>query len=241
MAKSAKVDYDSLAANPQVRGFLDRLAAGEGTAGRGDNGYNVGFGGQTFDSYAAHPNTRKTFTQTDGKQNVTTAAGRYQFIGPTWDATAKKLGLKDFSPANQDKAAIELIRQNGALDNVLTGDYAGAVNKLGGVWASLPSSTAPQRHVSMQEFTGQPGGDTMPTQIVNRGGVPSVAIPENDSERQLMDGFHSAGHDDATQSALTAATGMITNADQQLADAGSLFTTYPNDLDGHLLDLIDRA
>lgn len=241
MATSAKIDYDSLAANPQVRGFLDRIANAEGTAGRGQDGYNIGFGGGQFDGYAAHPNVRNNFTQTDGKGNVTTAAGRYQMINSTWNDTAKKLGLKDFSPANQDKAAIELIRQNGALDNVLTGDYTGAVNKLGGVWASLPSSSAPQRHVSMEQFTGQPGSDTMPTQIVNRGGVPNVAIPENDTERELMNGFHTAGHDDATQSALTAATGMITKADQQLADAGSLFISYPNDLDGHLLDLIDRA
>lgn len=237
----AKVDYDALAANPNVRNFLNRISNAEGTAGVGDNGYNVGFGGGTFDGYTAHPNVRSEFTQTDGVKNATTAAGKYQFINKTWNGLAKKLNLPDFSPANQDKAAIELIRQNGALDNVLAGDYKGAVGKLGGVWASLPSSTAPQRHVSMAEFTGQQGGDTIPAQIVDRGGAQQVAIPETDDERTMMNSFHNMGYDDNKQAQLTTALGMITSADQQLADAGSLFHSYPNDLDSNLLDLIDRA
>jgi muramidase (phage lysozyme) len=46
---------------------------------------------------------------------VSTAAGRYQFIKPTWLRLRQKLGLTDFSPASQDKACIELLRENGAL------------------------------------------------------------------------------------------------------------------------------
>jgi muramidase (phage lysozyme) len=33
-----------------------------------------------------------------------------------------------------------LIQRSGAMDSVQKGDYQTAINKLGGVWASLPSS-----------------------------------------------------------------------------------------------------
>jgi lysozyme len=64
-----------------------------------------------------------------------TAAGRYQIIKPTWLSLKSKLGLPDFSPASQDAAAIELIRQRGALADVQAGRIESAVNKCAKVWA----------------------------------------------------------------------------------------------------------
>lgn len=58
----------------------------------------------------------------------------------TWDRVQKQLGLEDFGPRSQDLGALELIRQKGALNDVLNGDFGAAINKLGKEWASLPSS-----------------------------------------------------------------------------------------------------
>ena len=133
-------EYQALAQNPNVRMFLDLVEKTEGVK----HGYNTLFGNEKFASLADHPRVRKTFKQTDGKKNVTTAAGRYQFLESTWDDVAKKLGLRDFSAANQDIAAIELMRRNGSLAAVLKGDFDTAVQKSGVTWASLPSSPYPQ-------------------------------------------------------------------------------------------------
>ena len=62
----------------------------------------------------------------------------------TWAGVQKKLGLEDFGPRSQDLGALELIRQRGALNDVLNGDFGAAISKLGKEWASLPSSTYPQ-------------------------------------------------------------------------------------------------
>lgn len=223
--------------NPRVRDFLDILAKAEGTYGKGDNGYNVAFGGDTTVGYDAHPGQYYEFTQTDGKKNRTSAAGRYQFIKPTYDTLAQRLGVTDFSPETQDRMALELIRENGALDDVLGGNYEAAINKLGGVWASLPSSTAPQPHRSMAELLG----NQMPVQLVNQGGTPMIAAPENAFERDHMMGFYTAGHSPEMQSLLTNALARVSEARQSLMSEKAFFDDLPVDLDSDLLDLIDRA
>jgi muramidase (phage lysozyme) len=132
--------YESLLNNSNVRKMLDLIAQTEGVKW----GYNTLFGNQKIDNLSAHPNLKKQFKQTDGKINYTTAAGRYQFIKPTWDGLVSQLGLKDFSPRSQDIGAIALLAENGALPYVLKGNYRTAVRKSGGTWASLPSSSYAQ-------------------------------------------------------------------------------------------------
>lgn len=127
--------------NPNVRKFLDLLAYTEGTQG---NGYHTAFGGGRLASLADHPRYLKSFRQTDGKVNKTSAAGRYQFLKGTWDGLARRYGLTDFGPRNQDLGAIALLSQNGALPYVLKGDWNNAVAKSGRTWASLPTSPHPQ-------------------------------------------------------------------------------------------------
>ncbi|WP_286434257.1 glycoside hydrolase family 104 protein [Acinetobacter sp. 256-1] len=122
--------------NPNARQMLDIIAKAEGVK----HGYSTIFGNERMSSLQSHPNIRKSFRQTDGKSNVTTAAGRYQFLKGTWDGVARQYGLKDFSPQSQDIAALALLAQNGALPYVLKGDFQTAVKKSGGTWASLPSS-----------------------------------------------------------------------------------------------------
>lgn len=133
---SERQQLERLLSNPNVRKMLDLIANAEGVK----HGYNTVFGNQRFDNLQAHPNIKKQFKQTDGKTNTTTAAGRYQFLNSTWQGLAKRYGLRDFSAQNQDLGALALIAQKGALKNVVNGDYQGAVGKLGGTWASLPSS-----------------------------------------------------------------------------------------------------
>lgn len=139
--------------NPNVRKMLDVIANAEGVK----HGYNTIFGNERSDDLKAHPNVKKEFTQTDGKKNSTTAAGRYQFLKGTWDSVSKKYGLTDFSPKNQDLAAVALILGRGALGDVIKGDFTKAVGKLGGEWASLPSSNYAQPKKSWKDIQAMVG------------------------------------------------------------------------------------
>ena len=134
--------------NPNVRSFLDMISAAEGTT---KHGYNTLFGGGKVESLADHPRQLFDFTETTGRPNKTTAAGRYQFLSNTWDEQAKKLGLPDFGERSQDLAAVNLLQERGILPDVLQGNWESAVKKSGPIWASLPSSEYPQPRQS-QEF-----------------------------------------------------------------------------------------
>lgn len=80
---------------------------------------------------------------------VSTAAGAYQFIKPTWVSLKRKLGLPDFSRASQDRACDELLKQCGAYSKILSGDIAGAVVSARKIWASLPGAGYGQGERSM--------------------------------------------------------------------------------------------
>ena len=135
--------------NPNVRAFLDAIAEAEGTT---KHGYATMFGGSKLTSLQDHPRKALPFTETTGKKNQTTAAGRYQFLQRTWDDLAPKLALTDFGPVSQDIAAIALLDRAGALQNVLAGDLQGAAKKAGKTWASLPSSPYAQPKKSQAAF-----------------------------------------------------------------------------------------
>jgi muramidase (phage lysozyme) len=146
--------------DPRVRKVLDVIASAEGVR----HGYNTIFGNERFGNLSAHPNVRKAFKQTDGKSNFTTAAGRYQFLKGTWDGLSRQYNLKDFSPQSQDIGAIGLIMQKGALGDVLKGNYQAAIQKLGGTWASLPSSPYAQPKRSQAEIDRFLGGASSQSQ-----------------------------------------------------------------------------
>lgn len=125
-----------------VSAFLDMLAVSEGTKGHGDDGYNVIVGGDLFHGYSDHPRKLVTLNKAGLKS---TAAGRYQFLARTWDSLRAKLHLRDFGPASQDVAAIELIDERHALDDVKAGRFDAAVAKCAPIWASLPGAGYGQR------------------------------------------------------------------------------------------------
>jgi muramidase (phage lysozyme) len=138
--------------NPNVRSFLDMISAAEGTT---KHGYNTLFGGGRVDSLTDHPRQLFDFTETTGRPNKTSAAGRYQFLSNTWDEQAKKLGLPDFGERSQDLAAVNLLRERGILPDVLQGNWETAVKKSGPIWASLPSSPYPQPRQSESFVMGK--------------------------------------------------------------------------------------
>jgi lysozyme len=138
--------------NANVRAFLYTIRQCEGTAG--SDGYQIINGYCKFNDFSAHPN-RKCSTGTS------TAAGAYQFVYATWRGLQSKLMLSDFSPASQDAAAVELIRERGALDDVLNGDVDAAVRKLSNTWESFTYGKTSQPHKSLATiknyFTGAGG------------------------------------------------------------------------------------
>ena len=181
MAKSySRAELEALLGNPNVRKMLDLISYTEGTQA---NGYYTTFGGGRQSSLATHENRRKSFKQTDGKTNVSSAAGRYQFLKGTWDGLAKQYGLKDFGERSQDIGALALIAQKGQLERIVAGDIKGAVANLGSVWASLPSSTYKQSKKSwdaVDRFLGGSGTSSAPAvaQQPTYNEIPQVQTPQ---------------------------------------------------------------
>lgn len=145
-------NYSTQAVN--VEAFLWAIRKAEGTAG--PNGYSTLFGGDLFTGWADHPRTPRRYGSL-----WTTAAGAYQFMAvsplpgggttrvDTWDRIRARLGLPDFSPASQDAAAVELIREAGALADVQAGRFDAAISKVRRIWASLPGAGYSQPEKSL--------------------------------------------------------------------------------------------
>ncbi|MBD2103974.1 glycoside hydrolase family 104 protein [Leptolyngbya sp. FACHB-261] len=122
--------------SPNTRAFLDTIAWAEGTSGR--YGYQIIFTGAYFDNFVDHPRQVRCANYRR-RRLCSSASGRYQFLERTWDRVSNRLNLQDFSPRSQDLAAVELIREKGALEDVEAGRWETAIYKVAPVWASLPS------------------------------------------------------------------------------------------------------
>lgn len=116
--------------NPNVQKFLDFLGKAEGAD------YDVIVGGKKFDDFSKHPRIVGLRT----KEGPSTAAGKYQITKTTYDDFAPKLGITDFSPRSQDRLAVAIFQKEKALADIEKGDFNAAISKLGGRFASLPSS-----------------------------------------------------------------------------------------------------
>lgn len=124
---------------PEGRGLL---AAIRGPEASGQ--YDVIYGGQHFNDYSNHPHISVPIASGPNKGKTSSAAGAYQFLGPTWDDVSSRYGLKDFSPANQDYGAWMLANEvyhrktGGDLTEALhAGKLQDVAHALSGTWTSL--------------------------------------------------------------------------------------------------------
>jgi muramidase (phage lysozyme) len=118
-----------------LKAFLMVIRYAEGTDSQ--DGYQIQYTGTRFYDFADHPRIARC-GNIRGKSVCSTAAGAYQFLETTWDDVASAVGVSDFSPASQDRGAMELIYRAGAMSDVESGKIPKAIAKLANVWASFP-------------------------------------------------------------------------------------------------------
>jgi len=134
-----------------LNAVLDTIAWAEGTSTHEltlDDGYDIicNPGGRMFD-YHDHP--RKRVEYRPGK--FSTAAGRYQLLARYFDPYNDQLDLDGtFSPENQDRIAIQQIKECRALNDIEAGAIRSAIRKICRIWASLPGAgyDQPERKMS---------------------------------------------------------------------------------------------
>jgi muramidase (phage lysozyme) len=154
-----RIEAANEATGRNVRAFLAMLRFSEGTD-KATNAYAVCYGYRhTITQFSDHPAIAEGWKgePLDSlgaayRGKVSTAAGAYQIIRPTWQSAKRALALPDFTPASQDAAAVWLIDKRGALDLIKAGRFKDAIGKLGGEWASLPTSTAGQPTRRLQDL-----------------------------------------------------------------------------------------
>lgn len=146
---------NSLIYEPSIKAFLDTIAFAEGTYH--NDGYRVLYAGHLFNDFSDHPRcviSSKSYNLIRKKKyNLgSSAAGRYQILERIWNSIARQMKLKDFSPINQDKAAVGLIREMGALQDVLSCRFEVAVNKLSPLWSCFPGAPYGQKQVPLKDL-----------------------------------------------------------------------------------------
>jgi muramidase (phage lysozyme) len=109
------------------------------------NGYDVivtGVDGpEIFTDFSAHPFARGRRPKVINSHGLlSTASGRYQFMLHDWGYYKMMLGLKDFGPESQDRWALQLIRERGALPLIDAGNIVRAIERCRNLWASLPGA-----------------------------------------------------------------------------------------------------
>ncbi|MBN2267547.1 MAG: glycoside hydrolase family 104 protein [Candidatus Babeliaceae bacterium] len=129
-----------LSKKPQVEAFLDMISWAEGTAIQyGNNSYKMQYANGSFTELTNHPQ-RVISAPFAHRHLSSSASGRYQFLAATWNEVAAALDLADFSPQNQDLAALFLIYRANALLDVIELRIKSAIAKTSRIWASFPGA-----------------------------------------------------------------------------------------------------
>lgn len=153
LEKNLKLDAETieqLRQDPRVRVMLDLLGRAESSDYNTLVGYPVGPNHpppkRVITDFSKHPRVPTASTKEHGPS---AAAGKFQIVPRTWDGQVKKLTkngveIKGFYPPDQEKVAISILNDIGALDAVLKGNYKQAVKRSARIWMSLPGTHMPQ-------------------------------------------------------------------------------------------------
>lgn len=147
--------------NRNVQAFLRVIRERESS--QTDAAYRTIVGGKTFSSFVDHPRIKGVcWTTQTGSRLCSTAAGAYQLTASTWDETRAAMGLPDFSPPNQDLAAVGRIAARGALADVLAGRVESAIRKLALEWEAFTRWPDPEPYKQVfLAYGGQPAGSVI--------------------------------------------------------------------------------
>lgn len=152
---------EAAAGGRNILAALDMIAwseLGSDYLTRSDDGYNVivtGIDGklELFTGYSSHPFAAGRKSKIINSKGLTSnASGRYQFMLKDWPHYRDALRLPDFGPVSQDKWAIQLIRERGALADLQAGRIPAAIAKFRNIWASLPGAGYNQREHTLDEL-----------------------------------------------------------------------------------------
>lgn len=144
------------AGGQNIVAFLDMIAwseLGQYVIDGSDDGYNVLVGSTpshilTFPSYNSHPDILNHALNS-------TAAGRYQLLFKYYAPYCKLLGLSNFGPVNQDRIAIQQIKERHAIPMIQQGDIEQAISACNTIWASLFGSPYNQHTNSLADLLNQ--------------------------------------------------------------------------------------
>lgn len=156
-AMPSKRQLMKLLQDARMKAFLDLLAHGEGTSYHEEvkiprDQYRITFCNDgKIESFKDHPR-KKCCNKVGDRIICATAAGRYMFLQKTWDWIQEKLDLHDFSPLNQDLAALYLLNISGATAEILNNNIQQAIAKSSRFWAPMPGNNYNQPQTKLDEL-----------------------------------------------------------------------------------------
>lgn len=185
-----------------AKAWLDTIAGPE-SAGA----YDTLYGGTKFADFSDHPGANIPIISGPNKGKTSSAAGKYQFLAPTWEEQQAKLKLPDFSPASQDAAAWNLAQETykaktgkdlrQALESADDAGIVEIARLLSGTWTSLPGGIEQgiddQGFVSkyrqnLQSGQGQPATARQPVQMAQNGNGFDPALVDAYSDPWMSEG-----------------------------------------------------
>jgi muramidase (phage lysozyme) len=168
---SDEIADPDIANDPVMRGFLQTLSDPES-----GGAYNIKNGGSTFSDFSKFP-------EGIGPGGTSSAAGRYQFTSDTWKEVAGALGLTDFSPASQDRAARYLAEREyrtrtgrDLRSDILAGGHEAEITgALKGRWPSLPGGS--QSRQTQDAFAAHLKQNSGPSEPLPTPPIPPAEVP----------------------------------------------------------------
>lgn len=146
--------------NQNLIKFLSLVGISEGTSTSPitkNNGYDVIVtsvnGPSIFTDYSTHPfENRPPLVVRLVPRVLSDAAGRYQIMLHNFDVYKVQLKLPDFSPASQDKIALQMIGERHATTLIEAGNIEAAIEACSNIWASFPGNTYGQNPHQMSDL-----------------------------------------------------------------------------------------